>query len=409
MKPRVEQEPNDDLMNMSQADLQKELFTLRDRHYDLKSKRNYTQMERDMIEQFYKNSGIEDDEFKNKIVLKESVMQKMEEDHRAEVKVYLQKVKHLEFDRDRNNQNVEEDGDVKRDKEIQEHKKMTENLQKQKVELKNAFNNVEKENEDYVDKNKSEYQVGLKFLKTNFGKNLSDLKDKYESQLNKLRQDLELKLKVEIHEIEERKNQHINDLMRNHDDAFSGLKNFYNDITSENLNLIRAQKAEITRIEDRRASNIKTIAKLREKNNELQKPLGDATHERNELKDILKQFEKDQMSLRNLKIKLVALREKYHNLIKEKRGLDTKYESTLAQKTDLENRFDMIADEMKRNTEIQNIILIQKLEQQEIELDAKEAQLQEIIISSNLDPHYVNEITSKMRESLEEKNNEIKN
>ena len=362
-----------------------------------------------MIEQFYKNSGIEDEEIKNKNTLKESVMQKMEEDHRAEVKVYLQKVKHLEFDRERNNQNVEKDGDGKREKEIDEHKKMTENLQQQKIELKTAFTTVEKDNEDFVEKNKAEYAVGLKYLRTNFDKKLSELQDKYESQLSKLRQDLELKLKVEIHEIEERKNQHINDLMRNHDEAFSGLKNFYNDITSENLNLIRAQKAEITRIEDRRATNIKTISKLRDKNHELQKPLDDATKERDELKDILKQFEKDKMSLGNLRIKLVALREKYHNLIKEKRGLDTKYESTLAQKTDLENRFDMIADEMKRNTEIQNIIIIQKLEQQEIELDAKEAQLQEIIISSNLDPHYVNEITSKMRESLEEKNNEIKN
>lgn len=117
---------------------------------------------------------------------------------------------------------------------------------------------------------------------------------------------MELKLKVEIHEIEERKNQHINDLLRNHDEAFCGLKNFYNDITSENLNLIRAQKAEITKIEDRRASNLKTIQRLREKNNDLQKPLDDATTERNELLDILKQFEKDKMSLGNLRIKLVA-------------------------------------------------------------------------------------------------------
>lgn len=149
--------------------------------------------------------------------------------------------------------------------------------------------------------------------------------------------------------------------------------------------------------------------KLRDQNNGLQKPLDEARIMRNELSDELKQFFKDKMSLQNLKIKLVSLKDKYGILIKEKRELDGKYESCLAQKTDLENRFDLIADEMKRNTEIQNIILIQKLEQQEIELDAKEAQLQEIIISSNLDPHYVNEITSRMRESLEDKNNEIKN
>jgi len=268
---------------------------------------------------------------------------------------------------------------------------------------------MEQENEVDVENKRELYEKTLQVIKDANGRKLEESKEKYEDQLKNLRKDLELKQKVEIHEIEERKNQHINDLMRNHDEAFSGLKNFYNDITSENLNLIRAQKAEITKIEELRAANIKKIAKLRQENADLQKPLDDATAERDELKDVLKQFEKDRMSLSNLRIKLVALREKYNSLIKDKRGLDAGYESTLAQKTDLENRFDMIADEMKRNTEIQNIILIQKLEQQEIELDAKEAQLQEIIISSNLDAHYVNEITSKMRESLEEKNNEIKN
>lgn len=62
----------DDLTEMAQDTLQKELFSLRDRNFDLKSKRNYTQMERDMIEQFYKNTGIEDADMKNKVVLKES-------------------------------------------------------------------------------------------------------------------------------------------------------------------------------------------------------------------------------------------------------------------------------------------------------------------------------------------------
>jgi hypothetical protein len=48
-----------------------------------------------------------------------------------------------------------------------------------------------------------------------------------------------LKRKVEIHEIEERKNQHINDLLRNHVQAFTELKDYYNDITEDNLNLIK--------------------------------------------------------------------------------------------------------------------------------------------------------------------------
>ena len=46
-------------------------------------------------------------------------------------------------------------------------------------------------------------------------------------------------MKVEIHEIEERKNQHINDLMLNHEKAFNEMKEYYNDITRENLDIIK--------------------------------------------------------------------------------------------------------------------------------------------------------------------------
>jgi len=66
--------------------------------------------------------------------------------------------------------------------------------------------------------------------------------------LAKLKEDLELKLKVEIHELEERKNLHINELMNNHEKAFAELKKYYNDITAENLNLIKAHKEKIAQI-----------------------------------------------------------------------------------------------------------------------------------------------------------------
>mgnify|MGYP001807461003 CR=1 FL=1 len=46
----------------------------------------------------------------------------------------------------------------------------------------------------------------------------------------------------EIHEIEERKNTHINELMKKHERAFAEIKNYYNDITHNNLDLIKTLK-----------------------------------------------------------------------------------------------------------------------------------------------------------------------
>jgi hypothetical protein len=43
-----------------------------------------------------------------------------------------------------------------------------------------------------------------------------------------------------VHEVEERKNAHIAELMARHRRAFEEVKNYYNDITHNNLDLIKA-------------------------------------------------------------------------------------------------------------------------------------------------------------------------
>lgn len=92
----------------------------------------------------------------------------------------------------------------------------------------------------------------------------------YEDKLTRLGEDLELRLKVEIHEIEERKNQHINDLMKNHEEAFKEMKDYYNDITRENLELIRMHKEKLVEIRAQIDANIKTVDHLKAKKEELE-------------------------------------------------------------------------------------------------------------------------------------------
>ena len=80
-------------------------------------------------------------------------------------------------------------------------------------------------------------------------------------------------MKVEIHEIEERKNQHINDLMKNHEDAFREMKEYYNDITKENIELIRMHKEKLMDIKDQIENNQTTVEHLKLRMIDLQVPL----------------------------------------------------------------------------------------------------------------------------------------
>ena len=57
--------------------------------------------------------------------------------------------------------------------------------------------------------------------------------------------ELELQRRTELHELEERKNSQINQLIANHEKSFGEMKNYYNDITLNNLALINTLKAGV--------------------------------------------------------------------------------------------------------------------------------------------------------------------
>lgn len=103
---------------------------------------------------------------------------------------------------------------------------------------------------DY-DKQLKELQQKLFFLLMSNAENLV----RYERKLAKARDDLEIRRKSEIFEIEgisfypvffthaERKNMHINELMQKHEKGFQEIKAYYNDILNTNVELIRSLKA----------------------------------------------------------------------------------------------------------------------------------------------------------------------
>lgn len=87
-----------------------------------------------------------------------------------------------------------------------------------------------------------EHDKTITRLRQDYERNIKELHSKYEKKMKQVRQDLELRRKNEIHEIEERKNAHINELIKKHDQAFAEIKAYYNDITANNLELIKSLK-----------------------------------------------------------------------------------------------------------------------------------------------------------------------
>ena len=55
---------------------------------------------------------------------------------------------------------------------------------------------------------------------------------------------------------------HINELIKQHEKAFNEMKNYYNDITHNNLDLIKALKIDVSEMKKKEAQNEKLMYEI---------------------------------------------------------------------------------------------------------------------------------------------------
>jgi chromosome segregation ATPase len=126
-------------------------------------------------------------------------------------------------------------------------------------------------------------------LRQQFDDGLSELVTRCETRLRQLETNLALRKRVEVHEVEERKNQHINDLKHNHKNAFKQMKAYYNDITGGNLQVIKDLQKKIVELKEQAINNKQKLLEYTQLNQKLSAPLAEATAEIAELQALLRE------------------------------------------------------------------------------------------------------------------------
>ncbi|KAG8240423.1 hypothetical protein J437_LFUL003137, partial [Ladona fulva] len=134
-------------------------------------------------------------------------------------------------------------------------------------------------------------------LQEKFLRESKEIESKGERNLVSLRAEMTLAHQMELTEVEERKNMQINILMRNHEQAFTDAKNYYNDITLNNLALIGSLKEEMENLKQQTVRMEKQVRTLQAENNKLVQPLHLARKEVAELRRNLQNYERDKTCL----------------------------------------------------------------------------------------------------------------
>jgi len=239
-----------------------------------------------MIYDFYSNTRKDLEESKNMVIIHDHDIEQMEEDHKVEMTVYMRKLQYLEHEHQTKDTRVVQ---TKALADASEERKDFLAREEEQKKLKKALvaeykNNEVKSIEDIKAleaKQATRLQSEMSGLETD----KNTLIAKYEEKLENLRRDLELRIKVEIHELEERKNQHINNLRQTHRKQYEKVKDSYNNMTKQQLVLIKQATNDKESI-DKRADEIKDQIK------DLQGKISDSEGPKQDAEQKLKAVEK---------------------------------------------------------------------------------------------------------------------
>mmetsp|Transcript_4441 Transcript_4441/g.15516 ORF Transcript_4441/g.15516 Transcript_4441/m.15516 type:complete len:474 (+) Transcript_4441:234-1655(+) len=396
-----QEQANSEELNLKIATLEKEKN--KEEEY-----RNYMQLERDKINAFWEISKKELEDKKAELRNKDREMEEMEERHQVELKVYKQKVKHLLFEHQNNASTLKADGEMALKQQQDEFRRREGELIKDKRSLHQEKKEQSLSHEYVIRQKLLEHAKEITKLQNKFDQRAKDLQANYEKKMKVMREDMELRRKQEVHEVQERKDKHIASLMKKHHDAFSEIKGYYNDITHNNLDLIKTLKDDVSEMKKREIHNERAMNEVIKENERLQVPLTAALKEVDELKRQLANYDKDKVSLSQTKARLRDAERQLKNLEWEHEVFEQKFAQVQGERDELYAKFESSVYDVQQKSGLKSMMLERKLEALTEQLEKKEAQLGEVLAASNLDSATLQQVTKKLDEVLESKNQLIK-
>ena len=155
--------------------------------------------------------------------------------------------------------------------------------------------------------------------------------------------------------------------MKRHEKAFAEIKNYYNDITHNNLDLIKTLKEDVADMKKKASTN--------------------ESHANARLLDTEKQLK---------------------NLAWEHEVLEQRFQQMEVERDELYDKFERSIYDVQQKSGLKNLLLERKLETLHEQLEKKEAQLGEVLATANIDPATLDQVKKSLDEVLEQKNFLIK-
>ncbi|XP_054496698.2 dynein regulatory complex subunit 4 [Agelaius phoeniceus] len=390
--------------DMSKEQLLQHMVRLRQELDRERQERNSFQLECNRIQGYWEITRRELEERKAELRTRDREMEEAQERHQLEIKVYKQKVKHLLHEQQENLTELKAEGVLSLRRAQKDHWEQEEEMWKEKCSLNTRLKEQELANEAAISKLCLKHEEEMARLRSDFELQTKEMEAKYTRKMQALRDELDLRRKTEIHELEERKNTQISELIGNHEGAFGAIKNYYNDITAKNLTLINLLKEQVEELKKKEAVLEKEKADVVRENKGLTEPLHEAQELVAELQKKLVNYYRDKEALMKSKAHLKIAQKELKDLQWEHEVLEQRFSQVQEERDDLYQNFTRAINEVQQKTGYKNLLLERKLHGLLTLLEQKEVELSEVLAASNLDPSALSMVSHKLEDVLNSKN-----
>ena len=369
---------------------------------------NEFQQQREKLNYFWIVEKKKLEDMRAKLRNKERELQDLEEKHQVEIKLYKQRLKHLlhEHQYDIGQKKTESEMALKM---AQDDDRETElDVKDDRRVLILALRELELSHEEYIRGLKREQDQRITTLRHEFERKANEIQKSFDARIKKAREELDKRRKEEIKVIEERKLAMVESLIAEHAKAFTDIKNYYNDITHNNLDLIKSQKDEVKELEtEERTDNMRLHEKMNE-NRKLSAPLKRMQEDVLRLRNELEEYKKEKNEMRRVKAALVVVEGSQSSLSWEHETLMQRYAELKKERDELRGNLRASIFEVKQKSVFRNLLLEKKLTAMQHVQEEREAQLNEVLSRANLEPSILGQVKGNVEDVLQRKNAEAR-
>lgn len=317
---------------------------------------------------------------------KDREVEEAQEMAEIDIKHVTQQIKHLQYEHQTRLGEMKAEYMTQLKMAQEDHGKQEQELLKDKRELRRLLREKEESTELQIQQLKLSHSESLSEERSRFERELKELLVHQEAKMDRFIQECTVKNRMEVAEVEERKNSQIARLIEAHDKAHQELKMYYNDITLNNLALIGSLKEQMEDLRQQSERNERTVAEVTAENRRLIEPLQEAKAELADLRKKLENYDRDRSALARSKTRCKTAEKRLNDHKWETEELKMRLEAVTEERDCLRGKFEEAVLELQQKAGLKNVLLERKISMMEQETEKREAVLGEVLSVAGMEP-----------------------